>query len=157
GFRRGLSDMGFVEGRNVAIEYRWAEGHIDRMPAMAADLIARRVAVMVVGGGTTGTREFIKPNRTTPIVFTTTVHPVAEGMVASLNRPGGNATGVTSITNEVLAKLVELLHEMMPAAGSIGLLTNPDNPLTSQEIMQGARMAARRLGLEIIVYNAHNE
>jgi putative ABC transport system substrate-binding protein len=157
GLHRGLSDMGFIEGRNVAIEYRWAEGRLDRMPAMAADLVARRVAVMVVGGGTTGTREVIKANRTTPIVFTTTVDPVAEGIVASLNRPGGNATGVTSIANEILVKLLELLHDVMPAASTIGLLANPSNPVTSQEIIAGARMAGRRLGLEIIVHNASNE
>src|SRR5262249_37576173 len=135
----------------------WAEGQLDRMPAMAADLVARRVAVMVVGGGTTGTREVIKTNRTTPIVFTTSVNPVAEGIVASLNRPGGKATGITSMINEVLVKLVELLHEVMPAAGTIGLLANPSNPVTSREIIEGARTAARRLGLEIIVHNARTE
>jgi putative ABC transport system substrate-binding protein len=157
GFRRGLNEMGFVEGRNVAIEYRWADGHIDQMPAMAADLVARKVAVLLVGGGTTGTRTVIEANPTTPIVFTTAADPVEARLVPSLNRPGSNVTGVTAILTEVLVKLPELLHEVMPAAKSVAFLVNPNNPVTSQQIIEGARLAARGLGLEAIVLNASSE
>jgi putative tryptophan/tyrosine transport system substrate-binding protein len=155
--RRGLGETGFVEGRNVAVEYRWAEGHFDRLPAMAADLVGRKVAVIVAGGSIDGIRATMAATRVIPIVFTTGADPVAGGLVASLNRPGGNVTGATFLGSEVTAKRLELLHEAMPRATRIVVLVNPNNPTILQDASQGAQMAARRLGLEIIIINASTE
>jgi putative ABC transport system substrate-binding protein len=127
GFRTGLSEAGFVEGRNVAIEYRWAEGHFDRMPTMAVDLVSRKVAVILVGGNLAGVRAALAATKTIPIVFTTASNPVATGLVTSLNHPSGNATGVTVIAVELGPKKVELLREMIPTATKIALLVNPTN------------------------------
>ena len=157
GFRRGLSELGFVEGRNVAIEYRWAEGQFDRMPALAADLVSRKVAVILVGGNLDGVRAAMTATRTIPIVFTTASDPVATGLVASLNRPGGNATGVTVMASELGPKRLELLHELLPTAKKIALLVNPKVPRILQDDVQGAQTAARRLGLEIIAVNGGSE
>jgi len=157
GFRRGLSDTGFVEGRNVAIEYRWANGRYDRMPAMAADLVGRKVAVILVGGGNVGVHAIMAATQTIPIVFTTASDPVAAGLVASLNRPGGNLTGVTNLSVELESKRLELLHEVIPTAIKIALLVNPNNQVLSQGVIRGAQAAAHRLGLEIIVLNGGSE
>jgi putative ABC transport system substrate-binding protein len=157
GFRRGLSERGFDEGRNVAIEYRWAEGEFDRMPAMAADLVSRKVAVILVGGNLDGVRAAMAATQTIPIVFTTAANPVATGLVASLNRPGGNVTGVTVFAAELGPKRLELLHELLPTAKKIALLVNPKVPVVLQDDIQGAQMAARRLGLEIIVVEGGSE
>jgi putative ABC transport system substrate-binding protein len=157
GFRRGLGEMGFVEGRNVVIEDRWADGQYDRMPAMAADLVARKVAVILVGGNLPGVRAALAATRSIPIVFTTGADPVANGLVASLNRPGGNATGVTFIGGELVPKQLELLHEAVPNSTRIAVLVNPANPVTSQDVMQGAQAAARRRGLDLVVVNASTE
>jgi len=157
GFRRGLSEMGFVEGRNVFIEYRWADGHFDRMAEMAADLVGRNVAVILVGGSIAGVRAALSVTRTIPIVFTTASDPVATGLVASLNRPGGNATGVTVIAVALGAKKVELLHEMIPRATKIAFLANPNNAGTVEVESPGVHSAAHRLGLELIVLNASTE
>jgi putative ABC transport system substrate-binding protein len=157
GFRRGLSEWGFVEGQNVTIEYRWAEGQFDRMPAMAADLVSRRVAVMLVGGNLDGVRAAIAATRTIPIVFTTASDPVATGLVASLNRPGGNVTGVTLIAGELGPKRLELLHELLPTAKKIALLVNPKVPTTLQDDIQRAQAAARSLGLEMTVVKGGDE
>jgi putative ABC transport system substrate-binding protein len=157
GFRRGLSETGFVEGRNVAIESRWADGHFDRLPAMAADLISRKVAVILVGANTVGVRATMAATQTIPIVFTTGADPVATGLVASLSRPGGNATGFTVLSNELLPKKLDLLHEMIPTATKVALLVNPNNPVSSQADIQVMQPAARRLGLEIFVVNAGSE
>jgi putative ABC transport system substrate-binding protein len=157
GFHRGLSETGFVEGSNIAIEYRWADGQFDRLPAMAADLVGRKVAVLLAGGSIVGVRPAIAATQTIPIVFTTNSDPVAADLVQSLNRPGGNVTGATGIGGELLPKKLELLHEMIPAAKKMAVLANPNNPVTLQEAIKGAAAAARRLGLEIIVVNAGTE
>ncbi len=154
GFLRGLGEAGFAEGQNVSIEYRWAEGQFDRMPAMAADLISRKVAVILVGGNLDGVRATMAATQTVPIVFTTASDPVATGLVASLSHPGGNVTGVTVFAAELGAKRLELLHELLPRARKIVLLVNPRVASTSQEDVQNADTAAHRLGLKIIVLKA---
>jgi putative ABC transport system substrate-binding protein len=157
GFHNGLGETGFVEGRNVAIEYRWADGKADRMPALATDLVARKVTVILVGASLPGVRAVKAATQTIPIVFTTNTDPVATGVVASLNRPGGNITGVTGLGGELVPKRLELLHEFIPAATRFAVMVNPSNPFTMQEAVQGAQTASRRLGLEIIVIKAGNE
>jgi putative ABC transport system substrate-binding protein len=154
GFRRGLGETGFVDGRNVAIEYRWADGHYDRLPAMADDLVRRKVSVLLTGGGDIATSAALAATRSIPIVFTTGSDPVAVGHAASLSRPGGNATGVTLISTELGPKRLELLHEVVPTARRIALLVNPGNPVMSRTSIDEAQAAARRLGLEIVVVNA---
>src|SRR5262249_19849016 len=155
-FRRGLGETGFVEGRNVAIEYRWADGQLDRMPWMAADLIGRRVAVILMGGNTAAVRSLLSATQTIPIVFTSGADPVAAGLVASLNRPGGNATGVTVAGSELGPMRLELLHEVVPAVKKIAILVNQNNRVTSEADICGAR-AALPLGLEVIVVNGGAE
>jgi putative ABC transport system substrate-binding protein len=157
GFRRGLGETGFVDGHNVTIEYRWADGQLDRLPALAADLVGRKVAVILAGGYTPGVRAVMAAHPAVPIVFTTASDPVASGLVASLNRPGGNATGVTFISSALVPKHLEMLNELIPTATRIALLVNPTNPVMLQDAIEGAQAAARRLGLEIIVVNASTE
>jgi putative ABC transport system substrate-binding protein len=156
GFRRGLSESGFVEGQNVAIEYRWADGHFDSLPMMAADLVGRKVG-LIFTGGTVGVRAAMAATQTIPIVFTIGVDPIAAGFVASLNRPGGNVTGVTLISSELAPKRLELLRELVPTATKIALLVNPNNPASLRQETQGVEEAARRLGKEIIVVDAGTE
>jgi putative ABC transport system substrate-binding protein len=157
GFRQGLSETGFVEGRNVAIEYRWADNQVDRIPAMAADLIGRKVAVILAGGSVSGVRATIKATQSIPIVFTTATDPVQSGLVPSLNRPGGNVTGVTFMADQLGPKQLELLHEMLPAATRVAVLVNPANPTTMQDAIQGAAEAAPRFGMETITLRAGTE
>src|SRR5262245_32619820 len=128
GFHRGLNEAGFVEGRNVRVEYRWAEGQFDRLPAMAGDLVERKVAVICAGAGDVAIRAAMAATTTTPIVFTTASDPVRAGFVASLGRPGGNVTGATFMGVELVAKRLELLHEIFPGITRIALLVNPNNP-----------------------------
>jgi putative ABC transport system substrate-binding protein len=154
-FRQGLSETGYVEGRNVAIEYRWAEGQFDRLPALAADLVRRQVTVIVTYG-TAATQSAKAATTTIPIVFETGSDPVALGLIRSLNRPGGNLTGMTSLNTEVGPKRLELLHETVPAATLIGLLLNPTYPLT-EAFLRDQQAAARILGLRLHVLYASAE
>jgi putative ABC transport system substrate-binding protein len=153
-YRQGLSETGFVEGRNIAMEFRWAEGRIDRLPALAADLINRKVAVIAAGGNVAGPRAAMSATRSIPIVFTTATDPVEMGLVASLNRPGGNVTGATLLADQLAAKEFELLHDLIPAAKRIAVLLNPNNPAVSQDMIDAARAAAPRLGMEIVIVRA---
>jgi putative ABC transport system substrate-binding protein len=145
-FRQGLSEAGYVESRNVAIEYRWAEGHYDRLPALAADLVRRQVAVIAAAG----TQSALAATTTIPIVFSTAADPVAEGLVASLARPGGNATGVNNLATELVQKQVEKLHQMVPAATAIAALVNPTNPTLAEPATKEVQAAGRTLGLKMI-------
>jgi putative ABC transport system substrate-binding protein len=153
-FQDGLNEAGYAEGRNVTIEYRWAEGRYDRLPAMASDLVDRRVAVIVAN--TAAARVAKMATATIPIVFTTGEDPVKSGLVASLNRPGGNLTGVVSLNAEVGPKRVELLKELVPRARMIGLLVNPANPI-SDIITRDAQTASRASGIALQVQYAGND
>jgi putative ABC transport system substrate-binding protein len=155
-FRQGLNAQGFVEGQNVLIEYHWAENLSDRLPALAAELVRRRVSVIVTTGGVTAAIAAKAASATTPIVFQTAVDPVAFGLVASLNRPGGNVTGATSLNTEIEPKRLELLHELMPAATVIAVLVNPTNP-TAETYSRDALAAARTLGVELHILHASTE
>jgi putative ABC transport system substrate-binding protein len=157
GLRRGLSEAGFIEGRNVAVEFRWAEGQFDRLPAMAADLISRKVTVIVVGGSVVGVRAAIAATQSIPIVFTTATDPVATGLVSSLSRPGGNVTGITLLAGQLVPKLLELLREVLPAASTIAMLVNPNNPMLTLVDIEGGGAAATRLGLKMIAVRAGTE
>ena len=155
-FRRGLQETGYVEGQNVAIEYRWAEGQSERLPAMAADLINRRVAV--IAATTTIAALAAKAATTTiPIVFESGSDPVELGLVTSLNRPGGNLTGVTQTNIEMAPKRLELLHELLPTVRIMALLVNPADPGIFEVTVREAQAAARTLGLELHVLNASTE
>jgi putative tryptophan/tyrosine transport system substrate-binding protein len=127
-FRKGLHETSYVEGQNVAIEYRWAEGQYDRLPALMADLVEHQVAVIVAAGGEPSPQAAMAATQTIPIVFTASVDPVSSGVVASLNRPGGNVTGVTIFGSEAIAKRVEMLRELVPKAASIAYLMRSDAP-----------------------------
>jgi putative tryptophan/tyrosine transport system substrate-binding protein len=154
-FRRGLNEVGYIEGRNVAIEMRWGEGRNDRLPALAADL-ASRVAV-IVAMGTPAAHAAKVATTTIPIVFYTGSDPVAGGLVASLNRPGGNLTGVFNANVELMPKRLELLHEAVPAAKTVALLVNPANPTLAEPATSKLLTAASTLGLQLHVLQAGTE
>jgi ABC-type uncharacterized transport system substrate-binding protein len=155
-FRRGLREVGFVEGQNVAIEYRYALNQLDRLPALMAELVSRRVAVLAATGGTVSARAAKAATTTIPIVFTTGDDPVRVGLVASLNRPGGNLSGISVFTARLGSKRLELIHEMVPTASLIAVLVNPNNPDTEDEAKDIQR-GARGFGVQIIVVSAGKE
>jgi putative ABC transport system substrate-binding protein len=152
-FRQGLSETGYVEGQNVAIEYRWAEGHYDRLPALASDLVGLKVDVIATGGA--GGPAAKKATSTIPIV-SAVGDPVATGLYASLARPGGNLTGVSLLTSELTPKRLELLSELVPQAGVIALLVNPNNPNVERDI-RNVQEAARAKGLQLHILKAGAE
>jgi putative ABC transport system substrate-binding protein len=151
-FRQGLAKSGYVEGQNVAVEYRWADGDVDRLPALAADLVDRHVAV-ILANGTPAALAAKVATSTIPIVFNVGVDPVQFGFVAGFNRPGTNMTGVVILDVELVAKRLELLHEVMPGTTAIALLVNPTNPITDPETRE-AGDAARSLGIRLHVLRA---
>jgi len=153
-FRQGLKETGYVEGQNVAIEYRWAEGQYDRVPAMAAELVRRQVAVIVAN--TPGNLAAKAATTTIPIVFTIASDPVQIGLVGSLARPGGNVTGATQFGVEVTPKQLELAHELVPTATVIAVLVNPTNPI-SANVLGELQAAARILGVQLHVLHASAE
>ena len=152
----GLSEGGFVEGQNVAIEYRWANGQYDRLPAQAAELVHRPVNVIVAVGGTGSALAAKAATTTIPIVFNLGSDPVKLGLVGSLNRPGGNITGVTYLAASLVPKLFESLHEAVPGANLVAVLANPSFPDT-QTILQSAQTAARIIGQKLSVSNASTD
>jgi len=156
-FRQGLSEAGYVEGQNVLIEYRWADGHNDRLPELAADLVKRRVAVIAAPGSTLGALSAKGATTTIPIVFLTGADPVAAGLVHSLSRPGGNVTGITTLNVETVPKRLELLHELLPAATTMALLVNPTNTALAEPTTRELQGAAGKLGLAIHVLHASSE
>ena len=155
-FRRGLQESGYVEGQNVAIEYRWADDQIDRLPALAAELVQQKVTV-IVAGGTPAALAAKAATTTIPIVFEIGGDPIRLGLVASLNRPGGNVTGATQLTTEVAPKRVELLHELVPSASVIALLINPTVRAIAEPVSRTSEAAAHTLGLDLHVLNATTE
>ena len=152
-FRQGLNETGYAEGRNVAIEYRWAEGHYDRLPALAADLVRRQVTVI---SATSIPSAFAAKaaTSTTPIAFLIGLDPVQSGLVASLNRPGGNMTGVVILSVELAAKRLQLLHELVPTAAIIAVLVNPTDPAATDSETRHLQDAVRSLGLQLHILSA---
>jgi len=155
GFRQGVREAGYIEGQNVHIAFRWAEGRYDRGPEMAAELVSLPVAV-IVAFGAPAAKAAIAATKTVPIVFGTSIDPVELGLVASFNRPGGNATGVAFVDSELVAKQFELLREMLPSTAVMGLLVNPTSP-NAETQLAAVPVARQSLGLQIIVQNASTE
>jgi putative tryptophan/tyrosine transport system substrate-binding protein len=155
-FRKGLGEVGYVEGRNLIIEYRWADDHNDRLPALAAELVGHRVSVIATANATAAALAAKAATSTIPIVFTIGADPVQFGLVASLNRPGGNATGVSFLSNLLVAKQLGLLQEFVPTASEFGLLVNPSNPNAESDTRR-AKAAADSLGRKIHVVYASTE
>jgi putative ABC transport system substrate-binding protein len=156
-FRQGLSEAGFVEGRDVVIEYRWADDQYDRLPGLAADLVSRRVAVIATIGGNAASTAARAATKTIPVVFHGSLDPIKVGFVASLNRPGGNLTGVVTLNVDTGRKRLEIMHEVVPAASTLGLLLNPTNKVVTETQTKDLQTAARELGLQLRVLNASTE
>jgi len=155
-FRVGLSETGYVEGKNVAIEFRWGDGQYERLPSLADELVHRRVSVIATSGSELTTRAAMAATQEIPIVFTVGGDPVRSGLVASLNQPGGNLTGVTTVDVEVAPKRLELMHELIPSTSTVAVLVNP-NRLTAPAITRDLDATARTLGRRIHVLHASNE
>jgi len=155
-FRQGLGETDYIEGRNVAIEYRWAQAHDDRLPALAAELVRLQAAVIAVGG-MPAVRAARAATSTTPILFQIGVDPVAAGLIASLNHPGGNLTGASNLSVELGPKRLELLHELVPSARIVALLVDPANGSVSEAETRNTQLAAQQLGLELHVLPAISE
>jgi putative ABC transport system substrate-binding protein len=155
-FRRGLNEMGFIEGQNVVVEYRWAEGHYERLPELAAELIRRRVAV-IAATSTPAALAAKAATTTIPIVFTTAGDPVGLGLVTSLARPGGNITGAAQLNMELGPKRLELMHQLLPKATVITLVVNPTNPRIAEVQSRDAQEAARALGVQLQILQASTE
>ena len=155
-YRSGLNEAGFVEGRNIAIEFRWAEGRYDRLPSLAAELVRLPATVIAASGGLPSVLAAKAATTTIPIVFTLGSDPVKFGIVTSFNRPGGNVTGITVLDATLSPKHVQLLREIVPTATLIGFLTNPDNP-NVEDVLRAAEDAARSLGVTILALKARND
>jgi putative ABC transport system substrate-binding protein len=155
-FQEGLAESGYVEGRNVAIEYRWAEGQYSRLPSLAADLVSRKVAVIVASGGAPVALAAKAATATTTIIFEMGGDPVALGVVDSLSRPGGNLTGVSSLSVEVSGKRLEFMHELLPTASAFAAVANPTSPTSSSQL-KSLQTAADALGVRLHVLNASTE
>jgi putative ABC transport system substrate-binding protein len=156
-FRQGLSETGYVEGRNVAIEFRWADGQNGRLPALATDLVRRQVSVIAAPGSTPAALAAKATTATIPIVFEVGIDPVAAGLVSSLARPGGNVTGVTNINIELAPKRLELLRDLVPTANVIALLVNPTSPDITKTVSRDLRAGARTLGLQLHILDASTD
>ena len=156
GFLRGLKEARFIDSENVAIAYRWAEGKYDRLPALAAELVAKRVSVMVATGGLSSSLAAKEATKTIPIVFTLGSDPLKAGLVASLNRPGGNVTGISLFAYLLDAKRVELMHELVPSATMIALLANPNNPQTDAQLAD-VEAACRTFGQQVVILKARSD
>src|SRR5262245_10934322 len=156
GFRQGLKDAGYVEGENLAIEYRWAEGQFDRLPALAIELVRRQVAVIAATGGVASVRAAKAATTAAPIVFATGGDPVRDGLVASLNRPEGNVTGISFLNSELVTKRMELLRALLPGMARVAVLVNPANAMNAEATVRDAETAARAMGLRVQVLNAGN-
>jgi putative tryptophan/tyrosine transport system substrate-binding protein len=156
-FRKGLAKTGQFEGRNVIIEFRWADGRNDRLPELAADLVRQKVTVIATPGSTAAALAAKATTTTTPIIFAIGADPVAIGLVSALNRPGGNVTGVATLNAEVGPKRLELLHQIIPAARVFALLTNPTNPAISEPLSRDGQASARTLGIRLHVLHASSD
>jgi ABC-type uncharacterized transport system, periplasmic component len=156
-FRQGLHETGYVEGRNVTIEYRWADGQNDRLPALAADLVRHQVNVIVAPGSTPAALAAKAATATIPIIFQLGTDPIAAGLVTKLARPGGNVTGVTNINTELAPKRLELLRELIPTAKLIAVLVNPTSTFIAENITKDLQSTARTLGLQLKILNASTE
>jgi putative ABC transport system substrate-binding protein len=149
GFRQGLRDVGYVEGENIVIIYRWAENHLDRLPSMAAELVRQQVAVLVTTGGTSVVLAAKAATTTIPIAFLTAEDPVRLGLVASLARPGGNLTGINFLNTELAGKMLEFLRDLAPATKRVAMLVNPSNTTTMETVLRDAEAAAAAMGLQV--------
>jgi putative tryptophan/tyrosine transport system substrate-binding protein len=156
-FHQGLGEAGYVEGHNATVEYRWADDHNEKLPALAADLVRRQVNVIVAAASTPAALTAKAATATIPIVFLLGSDPVAAGLVENLARPGGNVTGVTSMNMELGPKRLELLHELLPATNVIALLVNPTNPTITQSMSRDLQSAAHAFGLKLHILNASTE